>query len=97
MSEDTKSTNKNTKKVNEQKNAETKTKKAKRANEKQKEKKYVRRLIPIWAKVLIIVLLSLFALMVGLIIGFSILGDGSPLDVLKWGTWQHIIDFVKEE
>ncbi|WP_163580493.1 DNA-directed RNA polymerase subunit beta [Gracilibacillus saliphilus] len=97
MSQETKATNKNTNKANEQKKAQTQTKKEKRADKKkQQEKKYVRRLIPIWAKVLIIIVLSLFALMIGLIVGFSILGDGSPLDVLKWETWQHIIDFVKE-
>ncbi|WP_018930764.1 DNA-directed RNA polymerase subunit beta [Gracilibacillus lacisalsi] len=97
MSQETKATNKNTTKADEQKKAQTQTKKEKRADKKkQQEKKYVRRLIPIWAKVLIIIVLSLFALMIGLIVGFSILGDGSPLDVLKWETWQHIIDFVKE-
>ncbi|QGH36324.1 DNA-directed RNA polymerase subunit beta [Gracilibacillus salitolerans] len=98
MSQETKSNN--TKKVNEKKQAQTKTNKEKRADrkkQKQEERKYVRRLIPIWAKVMIVVLLSLFALMIGLIIGFSILGDGSPLDVLKWETWQHIIDYVKED
>ncbi len=98
MSQETKSNN--TKKANEQKQAQTKTNKEKRADrkkQKQEERKYVRRLIPIWAKVMIVVLLSLFALMIGLIIGFSILGDGSPLDVLKWETWQHIIDYVKED
>ncbi|WP_208590756.1 DNA-directed RNA polymerase subunit beta [Gracilibacillus suaedae] len=97
MSQETKATNKKTNKADEQKKAQTQTKKEKRADKKkQKEKKYVRRIIPIWAKVLIIVVLSLFALMIGLIVGFSILGDGSPLDALKWETWQHIIDFVKE-
>ncbi|MDX8047613.1 DNA-directed RNA polymerase subunit beta [Gracilibacillus sp. S3-1-1] len=63
-------------------------------NQEGKPKKYVRRLIPVWAKVLIVVVLSLFALMLGLIIGFSVLGDGDALDVLRLETWQHIWDFI---
>ena len=58
-------------------------------------KKHVRRLIPVWAKLLIIVILSLFALIIGLMIGFSVIGDGSPLDVLKLELWEHIVDFVR--
>ncbi|MGP4038872.1 DNA-directed RNA polymerase subunit beta [Gracilibacillus sp. D59] len=100
MSQETKSKNKNADKANEQKKAQSNTKSEKRAEkkkQKQKEKKYIRRVVPIWAKVLIVVVSSLFALMIGLIVGFSMLGDGHPIDVLKWETWQHIIDFVQVE
>lgn len=77
----------------EHKNKKKQEKQEKRIAQK-KEKEYVRRIVPIWLKVLIVIVLSLFALMIGLIVGFSIFGDGNPLDVLKWETWQHIIDFV---
>ncbi|RCW77416.1 DNA-directed RNA polymerase subunit beta [Saliterribacillus persicus] len=65
--------------------------------EKKQQKKAIRRVIPIWLKLLILIVLCLFALLIGLIVGFSILGDGSPLDVLRIETWQHIIDIVLGE
>ncbi|UOQ50269.1 DNA-directed RNA polymerase subunit beta [Gracilibacillus caseinilyticus] len=83
------------KKQKNEKRAEVKEKQ-KQEELQEKEKRYVRRLIPIWAKLLIFLVLSSFALLIGLIVGFSILGDGSPLDVLKWETWQHIIDFIQK-
>ncbi|KAB8126755.1 DNA-directed RNA polymerase subunit beta [Gracilibacillus oryzae] len=68
-----------------------------RRRERSQSKQYVGRLIPVWLKLLIIIVLSLFALFIGLIIGFSIIGDGQPLDVLRFETWEHIIDFVRIE
>lgn len=52
------------------------------------------RLIPIWLRVVIVLLLWFFVVIFGLMIGFSVLGDGNALDVLKWETWQHILDIV---
>ncbi|GAB2551817.1 DNA-directed RNA polymerase subunit beta [Gracilibacillus alcaliphilus] len=69
--------------------------KQEQSNKRSRPKKYVRRIIPVWAKLLIIIILSFFALAIGLMIGFSALGDGSPLDVLKLETWEHIVDFVR--
>lgn len=71
----------------------------KRSNKNQenaKKKKYWFRirLIPIWLRVVIVLLLWIFVVMFGLMIGFSVLGDGNALDVLKWGTWQHILDII---
>lgn len=80
---------------NKKKQAKQEKKETRRARK--KEKQYVRRIVPIWLKVLIVIVLSLFALMIGLIVGFSVFGDGNPLDVLKWETWQHIIDFVRSD
>jgi len=37
------------------------------------------------------------ALIAGAVIGYSVAGDGQPSDVFKKSTWQHIINFVKEE
>lgn len=39
--------------------------------------------------------LALLLLVIGMMIGFSVLGDGNPLDVLDWKTWQHILNFLK--
>ncbi|MGT2906426.1 DNA-directed RNA polymerase subunit beta [Streptococcus dentiloxodontae] len=43
--------------------------------------------------IFIIFLLSLLFLAIGLMIGYSLLGEGNnPLDILKPSTWQSIVD-----
>jgi len=65
------------------------------ASQNQKPTKWVQiRLVPIWLRVLIIIILLLFAVVAGLTIGYSVLGDGESSDVLKWSTWQHLIDII---
>lgn len=54
-----------------------------------------RRLIPIWLRIVLVIVLCFFAIIVGMIIGYGVLGDGAPLDVLKVDTWKHIINIVK--
>lgn len=66
-----------------------------RKEEKKKNRKPRRRIFPIWARIIVILLLCCVALIGGLMFGYGILGDGSPLDALKIETWQHIIDIVK--
>ena len=53
------------------------------------------RLIPIWLRVLIILALLFIAVVAGLIVGYSVLGDGDSSGVLEWSTWQHLIDIIK--
>lgn len=62
-----------------------------------KARKPRRRIFPIWLRIIVVLMLSALALIIGAIIGYGVLGDGSPLDVLKIETWQHIIDIVKKE
>ena len=65
------------------------------ASHNQKPTKWVQiRLIPIWLRVVIVIILLLFAVVSGLTVGYSILGDGESSDVLKWSTWQHLIDII---
>lgn len=52
------------------------------------------RLIPIWLRVILVLLLFLLAAVIGLNVGYSIIGDGVSSDVLKWDTWQHILDIM---
>ncbi|MFL0581088.1 DNA-directed RNA polymerase subunit beta [Solibacillus sp. FSL K6-1781] len=52
------------------------------------------RLIPIWLRIIIVILLFLVAVIVGLVIGYSVIGDGAAFDVLKWETWQHLLDII---
>ncbi len=63
---------------------------------KRKTKKPRLRMIPIWLRLIIILLLAFVVLIVGLMIGYGVLGDGNPKDALKIETWQHVIDIVKK-
>nr|WP_033445792.1 DNA-directed RNA polymerase subunit beta [Ornithinibacillus scapharcae] len=71
--------------------------KKKQKEEKRKNRKPRLRIFPIWARIIVVSVLSVIALAVGLMIGYGGLGDGEPRDALKWETWQHIIDIVKKE
>ncbi|CDQ38328.1 MULTISPECIES: DNA-directed RNA polymerase subunit beta [Virgibacillus] len=52
------------------------------------------RVFPIWLRIIVVLLLCLIALVIGLMIGYGVIGDGAPVDALKKETWQHIIDIV---
>lgn len=66
--------------------------------EKDSETKPVRwvqiRLLPIYARVLIVLGLIVLAIIVGTYIGYSVLGDGAASDIFKKGTWTHIFDII---
>lgn len=53
------------------------------------------RIIPIWLRLILIILLIAIVAVIGLQIGYSYIGDGNPEDVLKRTTWTHIIDIIK--
>ncbi len=55
------------------------------------------RLIPIWLRVLLLVIFTAASLVAGLMIGYGVVGDGNPKDALKKSTWTHIIDLVIEK
>lgn len=55
------------------------------------------RLFPILIRVLLIILLAGLSLVVGLMVGYGVIGDGSPQDALKPETWTHIIDLVTKD
>ena len=63
---------------------------------KPKTRKWVQiRLLPIWLRVILVLLLLVVAAVVGAMFGYGYLGEGSPGDVLKKETWMHIWDIVK--
>lgn len=71
---------------------------AKKNKAKTKRPKKLRiRKFPILLRILLVLILVVIALILGLMVGYSILGDGTPMDVLDKATWQHIIDIVKKE
>ncbi|KPL59340.1 DNA-directed RNA polymerase subunit beta [Rossellomorea vietnamensis] len=69
-------------------------KKAKQKDE-TKPSRWVRvRMLPIWLRILLFILLLAGSLILGAIIGFAGIGNGDAADVFKAETWQHIIDIV---
>ncbi|WP_313893376.1 DNA-directed RNA polymerase subunit beta [Psychrobacillus sp.] len=50
------------------------------------------RMFPIWLRILLILAIFGGAAVAGLMVGYGILGDGTPSDALKWETYQHLLD-----
>ncbi|WP_188456645.1 DNA-directed RNA polymerase subunit beta [Virgibacillus oceani] len=74
-----------------------KQQKKKQKEEKRLNKKPRRRIFPIWLRIIVVLIFCAVALVVGLMVGYGVIGDGKPSDVLEMDTWQHIIDIVKKE
>lgn len=55
------------------------------------------RLIPIWLRVVLLVIFTGVFLVAGAAVGYGLLGNGNPGDVLKGSTWTHIIDLVEKK
>lgn len=76
----------------------SKTVTRKQRKEKRQMRKPRRRIFPLWLRIIVVLILAAGALIAGLIIGFGVIGDGSPAtDILKMETWQQIIDIVVGE
>ncbi len=69
------------------------------ATEEERPKKYKFRirLIPIWLRLIILVIVMGVAVVAGAMFGYGVLGGGNPMDVLNKETWQHILDLVNKE
>ena len=52
------------------------------------------RLLPIWLRIILVLLLFIAVTAIGLIFGYSIIGEGEFDDALKWSTWKHILDIM---
>lgn len=74
----------------EQKNMEKEPKK-------KREPKIRIRLIPIWVRLLLVVVLFAASILIGVVVGYGVIGDGKPSDALKKETWQHIVDIVNKD
>lgn len=55
------------------------------------------RLIPIWLRILLLVIFTGVFMVAGAAFGYGVLGNGDPGDVLKGSTWTHIIDLVEKK
>lgn len=76
------------------KNQSRKEEKEKRKQEKVKLARPKARIIPIWLRLIMVATFSAAALIIGLMIGYGVIGDGNPIEALKVETWQHLIDIV---
>lgn len=61
-----------------------------------KPKKLRIRLIPIWLRIIIVLVLIVAFFFIGAMIGYGMIGNGNPTDVFKAETWSHIFNIVKE-
>lgn len=78
------------KETRQQKKAERKQKRLER-----KERRAVHRMFPIWLRIIVVVVLSVLAVILGLLVGYGILGGSEePFNVLTFDFWQHIIDII---
>ncbi|GLC87909.1 DNA-directed RNA polymerase subunit beta [Lysinibacillus piscis] len=69
--------------------------KKRRSNGEQREVRWVQiRLIPIWLRVVLILLLICGAASLGAMFGYGVIGGGDATDVFKKETWQHIFDIM---
>ncbi|WP_061808926.1 DNA-directed RNA polymerase subunit beta [Rossellomorea vietnamensis] len=72
-----------------------KTEKKAKQKDETKPSRWVRvRMLPIWLRILLFILLLAGSLVLGAVIGFAGIGNGNAADVFKVETWQHIIDIV---
>ena len=66
--------------------------------ETQPKKKRIRvRFIPIWLRLVLLVVFFFIFMIAGAAIGYGILGGGNAGDVFKPSTWTHIQDLVDKK
>lgn len=68
----------------------------KKKKRKEKRAKWpIRRIFPIWLRLIIVFLLAVFALILGMVVGYTILGDGTDaLEVLTFDFWKRVLDMI---
>src|SRR5689334_14117004 len=55
------------------------------------------RMIPIWLRLVLLVVSILICVMTGAAVGYGMLGGGNVGDVFRESTWTHILDLVNKE
>ncbi|WP_210364468.1 DNA-directed RNA polymerase subunit beta [Bacillus sp. REN3] len=63
----------------------------------EKKKRIRVRLIPIWLRIIIVILLLGASIVLGAMFGYAVMGGGKAKDVFEKSTWTHIIDLVDKE
>jgi len=54
------------------------------------------RSVSVWLLLVVFGSFCLMAIILGAVIGYGLIGDGAPLDALRYDTWRHIFDLVTE-
>jgi len=52
------------------------------------------RLIPIWLRLVLLVVFAFISVTLGAIVGYGMIGGGNVSDVFQQSTWTHIVDLV---
>ncbi len=55
------------------------------------------RLIPIWLRLVLLVVLIIVCAVAGAVVGYGMLGGGNVADVFKESTWTHIMDLIDKK
>lgn len=55
------------------------------------------RLIPIWLRIVLLIVVVAVSLTAGALVGYGAIGGGKATDVFKLSTWTHIRDLVEKE
>ena len=55
------------------------------------------RLIPIWLRLVLLIMAIPISIVIGSLIGYSVIGDGKPAEVFQKETWLHIVDLVRKD
>ncbi len=69
----------------------------KEKNTREKKKRIRVRLIPIWLRIIIVIVLLAASIVLGAMFGYAIMGNGKAKDVFEKSTWTHIVDLVNKE
>ncbi|MFC0013793.1 MULTISPECIES: DNA-directed RNA polymerase subunit beta [Allobacillus] len=85
--------------VKEEKPKEPQNRKEARKAKREERKKNPRgpiRYLPVWLRLIIVIALCFAGLIIGLVVGYGLIGDGeNPQDVLKIEFWQSIYDYIQ--
>ncbi|RBP94520.1 DNA-directed RNA polymerase subunit beta [Cytobacillus firmus] len=55
------------------------------------------RLIPIWLRIIIVVLLIFLSVTAGAAVGYGVIGGGEVKDIFTKSTWMHIVELIEKE
>ncbi|MCM3540296.1 DNA-directed RNA polymerase subunit beta [Priestia endophytica] len=66
-------------------------------NDLQQARKNRVKLFPLWLRVMIVSVLMTVSALIGVVVGYAFIGDGSVFDALKPSTWNHIMEFIVKE
>ena len=67
----------------------------KKEKQQQRQSRRIRvRLIPIWLRLILVIILFAACVVAGAAFGYGVMGDGSPSDIFEKSTWTHIRDLI---